>query len=633
MTRRPAPGSDLMRDLAALETAAREFGGGAARRKLAALARLERAALPTTGAVRRLHEVLCFLRAYPDSRALETRVTAMLAAFSRRPDLDRFRTRLIDSGIAGTAIRFRFFSAMAVWLAELWPEQLEIEWKRFESNDRLETLLPLLALAAEQPGLDEYDLGLRGWLAELRGPEGEAAFLIRRFHALAASGEVIERLWDELDPPMLLNPREGTAGRPAAPRQNAARAGRAGSAAASPPHSPAGPATPSRTLAFHARAPRALQSRPLSRARPDLRTELAREPRRVRACSPGEAREILDLARAALVTRSRDLDAFSYGDPADVRVVDCGDGLAFACVGVVPERRLLLEAVYAFLTLRNGVPIGYVLNSALFGSAEIAYNVFDTYRGAEAGPVYANVLAMVRHLFGAETFTIFPYQLGDGNDEAIDSGAWWFYRKFGFAPRDAATRRLMRSEEARMARNAGHRSSAATLRKLARENLYFSLGPESDDVIGELPIPSVGLAVTRFLAANWGADRERAERECAREAAALLGVEARAGGGRGGTSRGRDGAGEANSPRGSASGVPVAAPAGWSAAERLAWRRWAPLVCVLPGVSNWSAADRAALAAVIRAKGGRRESDFVRAFDAHAPLRAAVRAVAVKTRT
>src|SRR4029079_15648383 len=139
--------------------------------------------------------------------------------------------------------------------------------------------------------------------------------------------------------------------------------------------------------------------------------------------------------------------------------------------------------VSAFLPLRNGVPIGYVLNSALFGSAEIAYNVFDTYRGAEAAGVYAKVLAMVRHLFGAETFTIFPYQLGDENDEAIESGAWWFYRKLGFAPRDRRTQALVRSEESRMRRRPAHRSPAATLRRLARENLYFSLGPERDDVI------------------------------------------------------------------------------------------------------------------------------------------------------
>jgi len=47
----------------------------------------------------------------------------------------------------------------------------------------------------------------------------------------------------------------------------------------------------------------------------------------------------------------------------------------------------LLESVYGFLTLKNGIPIGYVLVSALFGSSEIAYNVFETYRGGEAGAV------------------------------------------------------------------------------------------------------------------------------------------------------------------------------------------------------------------------------------------------------
>jgi hypothetical protein len=301
-----------------------------------------------------------------------------------------------------------------------------------------------------------------------------------------------------------------------------------------------------------------------------------------------------------MVTRRRDLDAFSYGDPRDVRLVDWGDGLAFACIGVQPARRLLLEAVYAFLTLRNGVPIGYVLNSALFGSAEIAYNVFETYRGAEAAPVYAKVLAMVRHLFGAETFTIFPYQLGDGNDEAIASGAWWFYRKFGFAPRDGATRALVRAEEARMRRRPAHRSSPATLRRLARENLYFSLlRPEREDVIGRLELPAVGLAVTRFLTENWGEDRARAEEECAKEAAARLGLEADA-----------------------------RAFAGWSAGERAWWRRWAPLVCILPGLEHWSVDEKRAAVAVIRAKGARRESDFVRAFDAHTRMRFAVAALA-----
>jgi hypothetical protein len=258
---------------------------------------------------------------------------------------------------------------------------------------------------------------------------------------------------------------------------------------------------------------------------------------------------------------------------------------------VIPERRLLLESVYAYLTLKNGVPIGYVLISALYGSSEIAYNVFDTFRGVEAAPVYGKVLAMTHALFGSDTFTIYPYQLGDGNEEAIASGAWWFYRKLGFDPRDRAVLRLARREEARMRRDPVHRSSAATLRRLARENLYWQPGAARPDVIGRLPLANAGLAVSRFLAQRFPTDRTGALAACAAEAAARLGVHSFY---------------------------------RWSAGERLAWERWAPLVLALPGIGSWSPAERRALAAVVRAKGGRRESEFVRRFDAHAKLRSAI---------
>jgi hypothetical protein len=293
-----------------------------------------------------------------------------------------------------------------------------------------------------------------------------------------------------------------------------------------------------------------------------------------------------------MATRSRDLDAFAYGDPADVRLVNCGDGLEFAAIGMQPERRLLLEAVYGFLTLKNGVPVGYVLNSALFGSAEIGYNVFDAYRGADAAHVYGRVLAVAHHLFGVDSFTIYPYQLGDQNREGLASGAWWFYQKLGFRARDPQVLRLMERELDRMRRTPGYRSDIETLTELARENVYWHRGRERSDVIGLLPLADVGLAVTALLARLEPMSREDASTRLAREARALLGV---------------------RSLR------------GWSDGEREAWRRWAPLVMALPGVARWSRDDRSALARVIRAKGGRRESDFVRAFDDHRPLRTAMR--------
>ena len=149
----------------------------------------------------------------------------------------------------------------------------------------------------------------------------------------------------------------------------------------------------------------------------------------------------------------------------------------------------------------------------------------------------------------------------------------------------------MESELAAMRKDPGHRSSRAVLKRLARANVYYSLGRPRQAVIGELALDRIGLAVTDGLARRFGSDRERGERVCAQEAGALLGVP------------------------------------DWRrlpSGERKAWLRWGPLVAVLPGVAAWPEADRRKLAEVVRAKGGRSEIDYVRRFDGHRRLRDAL---------
>ena len=549
--------------LCALEGARTERGPAAAAERLEALDVLARARLSTAKQVERLHEALCFLRAWPDDELVLAKVETLLARFARRPDLKRHRAALEDSGIAGTKTRFPFFAGTARWLAARWGRKLRVDWKAFEKGAALERLFPLVSLWAETPALDELDLGTRGWVNRLKGPkETDAAFLVRRIATLGNGTFEKEAVWEALELPLVLE---------------------------------AGPDTPARTNACFRTAPVAFQTRPLDRGRPDVRRELAHPPLAVEAVPRRQAERFLDLAREAMVARARDLDAFQWGDPADVRLVTYPDGLAFAAIGVVPERRLLLESVYGFLTLKNGVPIGYVLTSALFGSSEIAYNVFETFRGGESGLVYGNVLSMTRALFGSDVFTIFPYQLGGyGNPEALQSGAWWFYRKLGFVPRAPRAVALMEEEERRMATDSKHRTSLADLKVLASENLYWFGGNARSDAIGLVELPNVGLAVVDALASRFGSDRERAEAVLSAEAARLLGARTN----------------------------------GWTPSERLAFRRWAPLVSILPGVAGWTQAEKRALLAVIRAKGGRRESDFVRLFDAHRKLRKAVEALA-----
>jgi hypothetical protein len=281
-----------------------------------------------------------------------------------------------------------------------------------------------------------------------------------------------------------------------------------------------------------------------------------------------------------MVTRSRDLDAFAYGDPRDTLLVDDGDGLAFGFIGVVPDRRLFLPAVYGALSLRNGVPIGYVQLDVLFENAEVSFNTFETFRGGEAGFVFCRLLAAARHVFGVRAFSIEPYQLGRGNEEAIDSGAWWFYARFGFRPREAVTLRLARSELARRARDPDYRSTSKTLTELANSHVFWPA--EARRSVAMSPIVPIGFAISRKLA--------RAP-DCAARVRKWLGV---------------------RSFR------------GWTASERLWLMRWSPLIDSLPGAMGWSAAERRALVRIVRAKGGRREREYARLFDAHPRLADAV---------
>jgi hypothetical protein len=529
-----------------LEATRLEYGPRKAAAKLALLERLARTRLASARQVLRLHEYLCFVRAYPDSRAVLAQVERMLASFARRSDLRRHRDELADSGVAGCDIRYRFFWPTARWLVAGWPSRLAIDWDEVDDPEKIAAALPLLVTPLEATWLRIRKPEPRAALDRLRGRDTDAAFFVRRVAAMPGDDFTREASFDALEPPFVLR---------------------------------VGPGTPSRTHARYERTSVVFRRTPPPRGRPDLRTELARPPRSVRAVATTAGQRLIDLAQEAMVTRARDLDAFAYGDPRDVRVVDDGDGLQWALIGTTPERRPVLRTTYGQLALRNGVPVAYAEADMLFGCADLAYNTFETFRGGESAFVFARLLAMLRHVFAAQSFTFEPYQLGQDNDEGLASGAWWFYYKLGFRPRNGAIRALVRSELARIRRNRAYRSSRKTLTRLAEDYLYFE--PESRRAAYWPRVAELGARLAPGLAAAAGADRE---------AARLLG---------------------ASPPRGSAA--------------RRAWDRWAPVVTSLPGLEQWSADERSALARIVFAKGGRRDSDYLALFDAHPKLGPALR--------
>lgn len=547
-----------MHVLNALERLKPRYGAGIACRRLQLLRRLDRTRLKSAAAVQRLHEALCFLCAYPDDAAVHAQVERMLARFAQRVDLRKHRDELAATGIAGTTHWFPYFWPTARWAVERWSALLKFDRSDTEAADNLLKALPLLASPLEAAAIKERRLDGFAAIDRLRGRQTDAAFVVRRVAALPASEAVREAIYDAINPSCHLQPGCSAAG-----------------------------ATPSRTLDWLPVTP-VYRTAPFASGRADLRAELQRPPRAFRCLSPRQGDRVLDLARRALAVRQRDLDAFAWGNERDVWWVDDFDGRAYALIGMQPERRAPVAALYGTLYLQNGVPVGYGQSDHVGRACALSFNVFDTFRGGEASRVLARLMAALHAVFGAASFSVEPYQLGQDNDEGIASGAWWFWFKHGFAPRDPEALKAVHTEQQRSARNPAHRSSEDTLRQLARWPLFFELDPARP-----LPLPplaELGLRAAAMQASIDG-DRNAALALRVREAQRACGL------------------------RSERALLPV---------EREAWRHWAPLLALLPRLPRWPLADRRAICNLINAKAAPSEREFVLRLAAHARLRHAL---------
>jgi len=549
--------ASLRAQLEQLESLRESFGAAAAREKLQLLTDLEHKSLGRPSEVERLHEALCFSRAWPDNPKLLATVNRMLKNFASRKDLQRFANSLADSGIVGTDTRFQFYRVTAQWLAEHCGESLHIDWDQFEAVDQLSRTLEGLAIFSEKAALQQFTYDARDWIERMRGEdETDAAFLVRHFSA-AGDGEALrDTVYDELEIPFHLSPAT---------------------------------TTPTRTQEYV--RPKVIQYQPrrIKQDAVDLR-QATNMRLRIDKLSRKQAARLVDLAKSAMVARSRDLDAFAYASVDDVVRVHCRHGIQIVLIGMLPEKRYLLECEYGYLMLRNGVVVGYGTGTCLFGSCQVAFNLFPTFRGAETSELYACVFATFHSLFNADTFSVDSYQIGGDNEEAIDSGAWWFYARMGFRPRDAEAAKLA-DAELQKAQAKGYRSTKKTLRRLAEYPLYLSLDRKRRDVLPMVDTDSLSLGVLDYISQRFGSQREECARRCSQELADALGVDS---------------------------------VSDWSADEQLMWHRLSPVIAAIASVEEWPKADRDTLLDVIRAKGGVREKEYLTLFDAHKRLRRAV---------
>lgn len=541
----------------ALAAVASRFSPGDRREKLRLLEELEKRAVRQPGSLLRFHETLCFLQAYPDDAELLARVDRALAGFPARVEQlgPAALARLHDSGIAGTTLDYPFGFPMTRWLVSRFPEDVEVAWKKFKGAERLDEVFPLLVTHAEEDAFTEGGPGWRQWLRAAKGGRrlSDLQLLVELFDRARLPEEARDWLFESLGLPISWRLRGA-----------------------------------SRT---HAKLP---WTRPffhrtgLRRAGLSFMREVERSLASLRRAPRPQAESLIEAARASVATRLRELHAFSHPNPDDVLVAHPGWGLSLALIGLLPEFRLPLEGYYAFLVLKNGVPVSYGGGWELFGTLELGLNIFGSFRQGESAFIFSQILRAYRWALGMRTVVVDPYQLGHDNPEALRSGAFYFYHRLGFRPRDPAVLRLSEQELEKIARERAYRSPLPILRRLAGAEIYLTLPGGSLEPEKRLKASHVAAVVTRHVAREFDGDRLAAVREGTARVSQALGV-----------------------PRWRA----------WPPDERRAFERLSVVAALIPDLERWPSADRRALARMFRMKGGRSEVAYARRLNTHRRFR------------
>ncbi len=548
--------------LAELETSKLKYGPGAAAKIEKQLASMRIVHFDSAESLIRFHDALLFLRAFPQSSKVSQLSEQLLGGIVRQvetlqssgADMELFDDEQF-SGIAGTVINDTFTYDVACWLVQRYPQQLSVEWDFDEQGRQMGVTLPRFIPLLADDSLVEADTPFFDWMANAAGGEEKILpWLLQRVASAPLGSLEKTSLYDALAINILW--RLGNSG---ASRTRARR----------------------NLSMFYHRQPL------LRRNQVSLADELSSPSLPLRKLSRREGEEVLDLTRAALTVRYRELYGTTRGDLNRVFQADVGRGVQIFLWGLPPDRRLPLRAYHAGLTVKNGVPINYIEGISLFDWMEVGFNTFYAYRDGETAWVYSKVLHFLHQLTGVTCFSVYPYQLGHENEEAIKSGAFWFYRKLGFRPGHPELLAITRKEEEKMARDPAHRTSARTLRKLAAEHVFYKFGEGAHGQWDTFSARTIGLAVQQRMAEEFEGDPERMRRATRKKLSQDLQEDIES----------------------------------WGPLDQSAFDCFALVLWLAPELGQWTPSQKQALVGIIRAKVSTDERTYLHLLQQHQALK------------
>jgi len=552
----------------------RRFEPGNNLRAQKLLTQLGRRRFPDAASLIRFHELLLFLRAYPHTPAMRLACEKLLASFHKR--VNRLRasgedvSAFVDprvSGIAGTQFSAIWSYDIARYLAARYPSRVEIDWEGYEGAEQfvavLKSFLPLFADGAYVV----YPVPYLKWIRAAKRPdrtgETDLAWVLRQFEHLSIDETAKANLYDSLK--LWVHWELGNS--PATRTKMRTRVN---------------------SIFYH--------DRPLiTRSEVSLARELEDPlPLPLKKLSRAEGEKLVNLGRDMMTVRYRELHGFTYGDPRLVLRAAAGRGVEFIIWGCPRGHRLPLLGYHAVLVLKNGVPIGYAESLALFERSEVGINLFYTFRDGESAWIFARLLRFMRQHLHVSVFSVEPYQLGSHNQEGIEAGAFWFYRKLGFRPVQPEVARMVAREERKLAERPGYRTPPRILRRLAAGHLlYEATSAPHPGEWDSFRVPNIGLEVQRRLVKQFGGGERKHREALATSVARTLGVK----------------------------------PTDFNASERRVFADLAMVLATIPDLSRWSKEEKTAISQIVRAKASADESRYVRLLQRHQKFRDALRTI------
>ena len=552
--------------LTGLESLRYRFNRGDAALVSKALARAGASRYNDVPSLVRFHEALLVFRAFPTSAAVLRRAEQYLNTFYRRverlrqagADMDDFDP-LEVSGIAGTTMQDTLGFDLARWLVKRLPGKVEIAWDDFDEERAMAAVWPRLMPLLEEDTLAEANIPWRKWLESAQGSRSNTPeFLIDGFGNLPIPEFEKARLYDSLRVPIRWSLENSQISRTRNWR-------------------------PMRQVFYH--------DRPLiTRQEVSLATELARRPPTLTRLSRAQGEKVMDLIREVMLVRYRELYGTTLGDPRSVVQAEVGRGVTIYLWSLPAARRLPLRAYVAGLTLKNGVPVNYIEAIGLFEWIEVGFNTFYTFRGGEVAWIFVQVLRCLCHLTGATCISMYPYQLGHNNEEAIESGAFWFYRKLGFRPGRPDLLDLVKREEQRIARDPKYRTPPRRLRQLAEGHAFYELPGSEVGAWDRFATRNIGMRVNRRMAAEFDGSIERIRDASARSLAKILKTR-----------------------------IPEE-----NDAVRKSFENFAMVAITIPDWRSWTTAEKNGLLQIIRAKLDANELRYLHLLQQHSRLRDAM---------